>query len=85
MNHTVNAVLRENLLQQGAVANIAFVECGCFACDIRHALNDFGRCVGQIVQNNRVMPSVQQFHHCVRADKTCATCNQDIHADVLFV
>jgi hypothetical protein len=85
MNHPGDLVPGEHLVQQGAVAHVAFDEIGRGAADACQALQHPQVAVAQVVQDERRVARLGQGHAGVAADEARAARHQDAIAHVVYL
>lgn len=81
MHDGIDAVRREDLMQDGAVLRIRLIERGALARDGLDLVDDRTGRIGQVVQNDDVVARLKQLDAGVAADEARAAGYQNFHND----
>jgi hypothetical protein len=79
MDHRVDLLTVENLVQAFSVQDIPFHESQVLSADLPYPVDRFRAGIIQIVDYCNIIPILQKLHTGVASDKTCSSGNENSH------
>ena len=79
VDHSIDFVVLEDLLQFHFVSAVDLIECGHSACDLTDPVAYIPAGVAEIIHDDGMVACVHQFHNGMAADITGAASHQNIH------